>query len=572
MAQKAWHFVPLQLDITDWPVLQRYYQQLSTRDFDSTEALEEWIRDRSELDAVISETFALRYIKITADSSDEEALEAYRHAVQELAPKIRAAENDLDRKLVACPLAQSGTFGEDYNIYLRRAENAVALFRPENTALQTDIQLKAKEYGRIFSEMTVGLEGVQMTLQKAGALLEQTDRTTRTFVYHKIHERIRQEKDNLEALFDELLGKRHQIALNAGFDNFRDYKFRDLGRFDYTPQDCFDFHEAISAEVLPLLNRLNAYRRDTLGLHPLRPWDLSVDTQSNAQPLRPFEHIDELVRRGIDCLDRVDPSFGEVLASMCEEGHLDLESRQHKRPGGYNMPLHLTGLPFIFMNATHSLNALRTLMHESGHAIHAVLIHEQPLSSARKLPSEIAELAAMTMELLTMEHWDVFFADAEDLRRAKIIQLENSLRVLPWIAAIDQFQHWIYSNPTHSRDERKAAWMNIYQSFSSSVIDYSGLEHYTEYQWHKQLHVFEVPFYYIEYGMAQLGAIAVWKQYRENPAQTVARYKAALSLGYTRTIGEVYAAMGITFNFSRTYIAELTAFLDAELSALLKDA
>lgn len=262
-------------------------------------------------------------------------------------------------------------------------------------------------------------------------------------------------------------------------------------------------------------------------------------------------------------------AFGKVLSIMQNMGHLDLESRQGKRPGGYNMPLHLSGLPFIFMNATHLLADMRTLMHESGHAVHSYLIQNQKLNACKQLPSEIAELAAMTMELLAMEHWAVFFPKEEDLRRAKISQLENVLRIIPWIATVDKFQHWLYTHPHHTRSERKVEWMNIYHEFNPDNMDRTGLEHYSEYLWHKQLHIFEAPFYSIEYGMAQLGAIAIWQQYRKNPTQAIERYIAALKLGYSKPINEVYEAAGITFDFSQQYVSELSGFVKQELEKLL---
>jgi oligoendopeptidase F len=329
-----------------------------------------------------------------------------------------------------------------------------------------------------------------------------------------------------------------------------------------------NFHQSIATEILPLVDELNTYRCKALSLDALRPWDLNVDTGGRL-PLHPFDDANELLEKAIACLSELDPLFGEVLRIMQQMGHLDLESRPGKRPGGYNMPLHLSGIPFIFMNATHLLADLRTLMHESGHAIHSYLTRDQKLGASKRLPSEIAELAAMTMELLALEHWDVFFDKEEDLRRAKISQLENVLRILPWIATVDKFQHWAYTHPNHTREERKAEWMKIYLEFNPNNIDRRGLEHYSEYLWHKQLHIFEAPFYSIEYGMAQLGAIAIWKRYRENPQQAIEQYIQALSLGYTKPINEIYEAAGITFDFSQTYVSELGIFVKQELEKLL---
>jgi oligoendopeptidase F len=561
-------FILEEFEVSSWGALKPYYDDLADRQIASVKDLEQWILDRSRLEAILSEAFGWRYINITKDSADEQASALYQHAVQELSPQIYSYENALNKKLVESSFFEK-LDNEKFFIYCRNVKNAVELFNKNNIPISTEVQLRSKEHGKIFSEMTIGVHGVQMTLQKAGSLLEETDRTYRENIYHKINQRILQDTEPLEDLFDSLLDKRHQMALNAGFENFRDYKFAALGRFDYSVKDCLDFHDSIQFEILPLLDSLNQYRRDKLGLEVLRPWDIHVDTNAK-QPLRPFETVDELLEKTITCLNKLDPSFGENISKMKEMRHLDLASRKGKRPGGYNMPLHLTGVPFIFMNATNTLNDLRTLLHESGHAVHAFLTAKHELNAAKRVPSEVAELAAMTMELLTMDHWDVFFENEDDLQRAKINQLETVLKVLPWVATIDKFQHWLYTNPNHSRKERKEAWMQTMDAFSSNEIDKTGLEHYSEYIWHKQLHIFEVPFYYIEYGMAQLGAIAIWKNYRENPEKTVKDYVNALQLGYTKPIGEIYETAGIAFNFSGEYIQELGAFVKKELKELLK--
>jgi len=560
-------FLPEEFKLTVWSRLKPYYTDLLKREINCLEDLQEWIADRSELESVVSECFAWRYIKITVDSSDEHAMDLYEYAVQELMPKIVSFENTLNEKLVNCPFIDQLS-GDHYYSYLRLAKNAVSLFNEENIPLATEVQLKSKEHGKIFSEMTVGMDGKQLTLQKAGTILEETDRKLRETVYHKINKRILQDTPQLESLFDTLLEKRHDIAQNAGFDNFRDYKFKALNRFDYSTQDCVDFHRSIATEVIPILDELNIYRKKTMDLPHLRPWDLNVDATGKA-PLKPFDNIEELVDKTIFCLDKIHPEFGNVISIMREMGHLDLESRKGKRPGGYNIQLSSTGVPFIFMNATHSLNDMRTFLHESGHAIHSFLTRDLPLTASRRFPSEVSELAAMSMELLTMDHWDVFFDDEDDLKRARINQLENVLKVLPWIAAIDKFQHWLYTHPNHSRKERQEVWLATYKEFTSSEIDNSELEAYAKYLWHKQLHIFEVPFYYIEYGMAQLGAIAIWKNYRENPTKAIADYKAALELGYTRPIGEIYKRAGIAFDFSRSYVAELGQFVQSELELLI---
>ncbi len=555
--------------IWSWQDLEGFYQELLDRSLPDLTALEELVADKSRLDAVVSEKFSRSYIKITVDSDDKEALQGFHHMVQEISPQVARYEYLINRKLVASPFLDE-LDPEAYYIFLRQVRNSVALYREENVPLQTEVQLRSKEYGRIFSQMTIGVDGKQMTLQKAGTFLEETDRERREAVFRKINDRILQDTDSLEELFDVLLQMRHRIACNAGFRDFRDYAFRALGRFDYAIEDCLDFHCSIANEVLPIIDHLNQLRREALRVEELRPWDLHVDT-SLEPPLRPFRSVEELVDKAILCLNRLRPEFGDTISVMRELGQLDLESRKGKRPGGYNMPLLKTGVPFIFMNATGSFNDLRTLLHESGHAIHAYLTRDLEITAVRRFPSEVAELAAMSMELLTMEHWDIFFDNPGDLRRAKISQLENVLKVLPWIATIDKFQHWAYTHPGHSRKDRQTAWLSILEEFSSNGVNNEGMERYHEHLWHKQLHIFEVPFYYIEYGMAQLGAIAIWQNYCEDPEKATDQYVEMLRLGYTRPIGEVYAAAGISFDFSRAYIAQLGQFVMSKLEALMQE-
>ncbi len=567
-AAKKRRYLPASFKVKDWDSLQPFYQELVDRPLESVADLEAWILDRNELDAIVSEDFAWRYIRLTVDSGDTEAAKRYEYAVQEISPQVAPFEHQLNEKLVASPYLTE--LDEDrYFIHLRNIRQAVQLYREENIPLMTEVQLKSKEHGKLFSEMTVEVDGEQVTLQKANTFLEEPNREKRKDVYLKISQRVAENREQFEAIFDTLLAKRHQIAKNAGFDSFREYKFKQLGRFDYTIEDNLEFHRSIAEEIVPLVNQIYSFRKKTLRVDTLHPWDLSVDPMEKA-PLRPFQTVGELVEKSVQTLSRLEPLFGECVAIMENMGHLDLDSRKGKRPGGYNMPLVMTGVPFIFMNATSSINDMRTLMHEGGHAVHSFLTKDYELNSAKRFPSEVAELAAMTMELLTMDHWHIFFEEEEDLRRAKIWQLEGLLQLLPWVGTVDSFQHWIYTHPEHTREERRAAWMDIFETFSSSVVNRSGLEEYTAYSWHRQLHVFEVPFYYVEYGIAQLGAIAIWRRYRTEGHKAVEGYINALELGYTRPIGEVFEAAGIEFSFSREYVSGLAAFVQAELKKLIE--
>ena len=308
-------------------------------------------------------------------------------------------------------------------------------------------------------------------------------------------------------------------------------------------------------------------KKEKLGVDTLRPWDTEAEPEG-IQPLKPFNGGNELYEKSVACFEKLNPFFADCLKKMHELKHFDLESRKGKAPGGYNCPLTESGAPFIFMNAAGQMSDVTTMVHEGGHAIHSFLSHNLELSAFKEYPMEIAEVASMAMELFSMNHWESFFDNAEDLKRAKEHQLERTITIFPWIATIDKFQHWVYENPTHTVEERTAKWMEILQEFSTNAIDFSGLEAYRAIGWQRQLHLFEVPFYYIEYGMAQLGAIAMWRSYKQNPKQTIENYKKALALGYTKTIPQLYEAAGIKFDFSPAYVKELADFVKAEYEKL----
>ena len=555
-------FLPKDFEIKAWEQIQTFYENLSHRAIFNIPSLKQWLADRSELESALAEEMAWRYIRMTCYTAEVAYQEDFQFFVEQIQPHITQYSHRLNQKLLQCPLLEELTEEEGYKIMIRSLHKQAEIFREENIPLQTSLQSKEQKYGEISGAMSIVWQGTEITLPQANNLLLEADRAVRQGAFEAMQARRLQEADGLQALFDELLALRHQIARNAGFDNFRDYMFAALGRFDYSPQHCFDFHEAVAQQVVPILNERMQLRKTQMALPELRPWDKQCDPLQ--QPaLVPFRSSEELVEKTIACLQRIDPYFAECLSTMQAQGHLDLESRKNKAPGGYNYPLAESDIPFIFMNATSNLRDLTTLLHESGHAVHAFLSKDLPLQAFKDPTAEVAELASMAMELLTMEAWDVFFDKAEDLRRAKIEHLEEILETLPWVATIDKFQHWLYEHPQHSTQERNEAWLRIFEEFADSITDWTGLERIKAHLWQKQLHLFEVPFYYIEYGFAQLGAIAIWRNYRQNPQKTLAQYKAALSLGYTRSIPEIYQAAGIEFRFSADYIAELMDFVKA---------
>ncbi|MBK7182954.1 MAG: M3 family oligoendopeptidase [Bacteroidetes bacterium] len=559
-------FLPQDLIIDSWAKIEPYFVDLKNRTISSVNELEKWLVDRSELEAVLSEDFAWRYIKMTCDTANEELTNSYNFFVEEIEPKVAPLGNDLNIKFIASEYI--GQLNQDrYAIYIRGVKKALELYRDENIPLQTKIATESQKYGAITAAMTIEWQGKEITLQMAASMLKDTDRKIREEVYHKIQERRSKDTDVLNELFTELLNLRHQVALNAGFKNYHDYKFEELGRFDYTVRDCYNFHQSISKEILPLAEVSDKERKKALNVEVLKPWDGDVDVQGKA-PLKPFNSGAELVEKSIECFYKIRHSFGEYLEIMKAMGHLDLDSRKGKAPGGYNYPLYEIGVPFIFMNSVGVHRDLVTMVHEGGHAIHSFVTRDMEITDFKSTPSEVAELASMSMELISMEHWDVFFKNADDLKRAKKEQLDKSLRTLLWIAAVDKFQHWMYENPTHTVNERMTQWKNVIAEFSSGVYDYTGLEAVRERGWQSQLHIYEVPFYYIEYGMAQLGAIAVWRNYKKNPEDALNKYEAALRLGYTKSIPEIYKAAGVKFDFSQAYVKELADFVKAELDKL----
>jgi oligoendopeptidase F len=379
-----------------------------------------------------------------------------------------------------------------------------------------------------------------------------------------------QDKDELNSLFTSLIQKRNKVAENAGYKNYCDFRFIELGRFDYTKEDCFQFHEAVKLHVMPLVNQIYETKKKKLDIDVLRPWDIDAEP-AGIQPLRPFKTGDELTEKTITCFNELKTFFGDCLLKMKAMGHLDLESRKGKAPGGYNCPLAESGTPFIFMNAAGQLDDVTTMVHEGGHAIHSFLAHELELTGFKEYPTEFAEVASMAMELFSMDHWHVFFSTTEELRRAKEQQLERVITLFPWIAAIDKFQHWLYENPGHTETERAGNWLLIQEEFTSPLIDFTGLDEYRRYAWQRQLHLYEVPFYYIEYGIAQLGAIGLWQQYRQNPATAINNYITGLALGGTRTLAELFATAGLKFDLSADHIRQLMEFVKKQLDNVLKN-
>jgi oligoendopeptidase F len=559
-------FLNEDLIIQSWEDLKSYFDDLLAREIDSKEKFERWLNDRSELDAVLEEDLAWRYIRMSIETNNEELASAYTFFVTKIQPELAPLDDALNRKFMESP------FRHDYDdqahqIYFRSIETQVNLFQEKNISIEAELNELAQKYGAMSAAQSIEYGGETLTMQKASQLLKEQDEAVRKTVFDKIVERRRVDTESLDDLYTQLITKRHALALNAGFQNFRDYKFQALGRFDYSKEDCFDFHHAIKTHIVPLVKDIQAKKLAITGESKFKPWNTEVDPEGKA-PLKPFETGKEMLDGCVQMLGNLNPYFADCLKTMEEMGHLDLDSKAGKAPGGYNYPLYEIGVPFIFMNAVGAQRDLVTMVHEAGHAVHSFLSRDLSLTGFKNLPSEVAELASMSMELLSMKEWGHFYANADDLNRAKREQLEGVLKVLPWIAQIDAFQHWVYEHPTHTVEERHAHWSSLSKDFGTGLTDWSGYEDQIATSWQRQLHLFEVPFYYIEYGIAQLGALGVWMNSLTDFESGLTAYQEALKLGYTKSIPEIYETAKVPFDFSSERLKSLAAFIQLELNKL----
>jgi oligoendopeptidase F len=558
-------FVNADIDATLWENIAPLYQSLQQRELKCHRCLEKLLLDRSDLDALVSEAGANLYITMTRHTDDDAANKAYESFVQGVAPEHKKASFELDKKVAESPHAEK--LDQDrYGVLLRGTRTCVELFREDNVPIQTELALLDQKYSQVVGAMTCEFEGETRTMPQMQRFLEDQDRALRERAWKAISERRMQDKDTMDDIFDEMIAKRHQIALNAGFENFRDYQHTAMQRYDYSPDDCATFHQAIEQVVVPLRRRLDAERADELKIDPLRPWDGAVDVKGR-EPLRPFETAEELLDRSSRAFQRMDPQLAGYFDSLREGDCLDLETRKGKAPGGYQYNRDFSRKPFIFMNAAGLHRDLETMIHEAGHAFHSCLADHDPLVAYRHSPIEFAEVASMSMELLAYPYLDEFY-NAEESDRARREHLEAMARTLSWIAQVDAFQHWIYLNPQHTREDRKAQWIELENRFGGTA-SWEGFQDAHEHTWHRQLHIFGIPFYYIEYGIAQLGALQVWLNSKRNgEAAAIDAYKAALSLGGSKPLPQLFEAAGCRFDFGPAIVGELMQAVNEELESL----
>lgn len=554
-------FVPADVDLGDWEQIKPMLDELERRPIKTAQELEQWLLDSSELGAAISEEAAVRRIRMTCDTENEEYRKAFFHFVENIQPKLREYGHRLNVKYVQSQ-ARTSLPQQRYFVYDRSTLTQVEIFREENIPLMTETIKLAQKYQVISGAQTVHFDDREQTLQQMAKYLEEPDRSTRQSAFEKIEERRLKDRETLNELYDQLIELRQRIAHNAGFANYRDYVFKAFERFDYTPQDCFRYHEAVEKHIVPLMRELQKRRQRELGLSELRPWDLAVDPRGRP-PLRPFQTAQELISGCQEIFNKLDGELGAQFRTMAQLNLFDLESRKGKAPGGYQATLTERRLPFIFMNAVGRNADLRTMLHESGHAFHTMAARTEPLLSYRHAPTEFSEVASMGMELLSKPYLTVFYSPDQAERSARE-HLEGIVNLLPWVATIDAFQQWVYTHPNHSVAEREAYWLELRRRFGG-IESWAGYEDAQKNFWQRQLHLYLHPFYYIEYGIAQLGALQLYALSKRDHREALTAYKRALALGGSRPLPELFAAAGLKFDFGEETVRQAAELLRSEL-------
>lgn len=558
------HWLPAGLKLKTWEEIEPWYRKLLDRPVASPAELEQWLSDAGELNAAVGQEGAERYVAMTCQTDDPEREAAHLAFVRDIEPKLKPIQNELRAKYLDSP-HRAALPQERYHVFDRAQANRRALFREANVPRETELAELEQQYQKIIGAMTVFFQGQERTPAQMAPFLEENDRGLRRTAWELVAERRLADRETLDELFDRMAALRVAVAREAGFENFVDYAFRLRERFDYGVDDTVRFHEAIERVVMPLAVDLQAERRKALGVTALRPWDLSVDPLGRP-PLRPFSDV-ELLAEGAESIFRsVDPDLGAQFAYLRGHGLLDLANRKGKAPGGYQTTLEDDRLPFIFMNAVGLDGDVRTLLHEGGHAFHALASRGEPLAAYRESPIEFCEVASMAMELLGARDLERFYNE-DDAKRSYRQLLEGIVLILPWIATVDAFQHWVYTHPGHSRDDRRAAWMALMDRFGG-IVDWSGYEDARAHSWHRQLHIFLYPFYYIEYGIAQLGALQVWRRALGDRVAAVADYRSALAIGGARPLPELFAAAGVRFAFDAATLEPLMQAVREELEQL----
>lgn len=553
-----------------WNDLEPVTTNLLGRKVENADDLESLFKDISDMAEHVSEAGARLYIGMTCDTENEDKQSAFMSFVENIRPKMSEVSNKINLKIASLDFLES--LPERYDLILRSMHNSIEIFREENIPLSVECTRLSTEYQKITGAMTVEFDGMERTMPQMRKFLESNDRDIRRLAWTKVRKRRMVDSERISEIMDDLVRIRHTIAINSGFENYVDYAFRSMERFDYTPNDCLAFHEAVAIHCMPLIHNINEERRNGFGYNELMPWDVNEKSGDSPDifgrpPLQPFEEVDDLVSTTSKIFHLLSPELGTMFDRLIEGNVLDLDSRKGKAPGGYQYNLEKTGLPFIFMNASGQQGDVETMIHEAGHAFHTMYCSHHELIQDRNYPIEFAEVASMSMELLTQPYWDEFYDSKETSDRARKMHLEAIIGLLAWICRIDAFQHWMYSNPSHTREERSKAWLDLREKYGPRT-DWTGFEEDESLFWQTQGHLFGAPFYYIEYGIAQLGALQIWMTQLKDPEKALNDYANAMKLGNTRTLPHLFRSADIRLSFDKEHIGNLVGLVKRSLSEL----
>ncbi|MEB9441721.1 M3 family oligoendopeptidase [Bacillus cereus] len=554
------------IDISNVLQLEKTLSTLLNKMISSKLDLENWLKEQSKVIWEIEEQLRLHYIAFQCNTDDEEIKDTFEHDQQFVKPLLKRYQNLLDNKYLESPFRME-LDSNVYGLLDTKIKNAQKLFCEENIELEIQEDKLVTEYFEITGGLSAIWDGEEKTITELQSYLQDSNRDIRKKAKTIISEQFLSVEKELQNILNQLIEIRHQKAKNIQLENYRDYMFKKYERFDYSAIDCYELAESIRKYVVPLKDKIMLEKKEKLQVDTLRPWDVSAVTPDQ-KVLKPITNENDLIEKSTHIFNKLDVEFSALLNRMYKHNCLDLTSRKGKAAGGFCEYLPASQLSYIFMNLNYTQDDIITFIHEMGHSIHNELIKPLELRQYIEIPAETAELASMTMELFSLNYWDTFYTDKKDLKQAKINFFKDVISYLPIMLIVDQFQHWLYENPIHTSEERNEKYLQLQKHYQSSVIHIDGYENWIATSWLPVLHIFEVPFYYIEYAIAQLGALQMYKQYKEDPKQTLENYKKALSLGSSQSIKEVYDAAGIRFDFSGETIKELMLFVEKELELL----
>ena len=554
------------IDISNVLELENTLSTLLNEIISSKLELENWLKKQSTFIWEIEEQLRSHYIAFQCNTDNKEIKDTFEYDQKYVRPLLKRYQNSFDTKYLESPFRME-LDPKTYSLLNKKIKNAQTLFCEKNIDLEVNEDKLVTEYFEITGGLTALWNGEEKTITELQSYLQNPDRHIRKKAKTLISETFLSVEDKLQHILNELIVIRDQKAKNIQLHNYRDYMFKKHERFDYTPEDCYELAESIRKYVVPLIDKIYNKKKSELQVESLRPWDLKA-TAPNQKVLKPIEKASDLIEKSSHILHKLDPEFSALLERMHKNNCLDLESRKGKGPGGFCEYLPASQLSFIFMNLNHTHYDVTTFLHEMGHSIHNDCMKQLELQKYLEIPSESAELASMTMELFSMEYWDTFYENKEEFIKAKLDFFKGIVKYLPQMLIVDQFQHWIYENPNHTAKERNEKYLELHNTYQSNIVNIEGYENWVATGWLPVLHIFEIPFYYIEYAIAQLGALQMYKQYKENPKQALENYKKALSLGSSKSLTEVYEAAGIRFDFSGEIIKELMLFVEGELELL----